>query len=93
MRGSCLSFNRTKGYGFLLPNGNDLTMPDVFCHFSEIKPSLHWRRKFLLPGMTLEFDVQFEPEDLDEGRPRAVNVRVVAPVVIARQGGDRAVAR
>ena len=86
MRGSCLQFDRAKGYGFLLPNpSDDPTLPDVFCHFSAIQPSPVWKRRFLLRGLNVEFDVQFEADDIDEERPRAVNVRVVPPITIAIQ--------
>jgi cold shock CspA family protein len=90
MRGSCTKFDRTKGYGFLLPNpSDDPTMPDVFAHASAIVPNQLWKRRFLLPGFNVEFDVVYDTDDVDQDRPRAVNVRVIAPVVIARQYSDQ----
>jgi cold shock CspA family protein len=86
MRGTCLQFDRVKGFGFLLPSPADApTLPDVFCHFSAIQHTAIWKRRFLLPGFNVEFDVVFEPDDVDEEHPRAVNVRVVPPFVIAIQ--------
>jgi len=86
MRGSCSSYVRNKGYGFLVPNPiDDPLMADVFVHASDIVLTEIWKRKFLLPGFNVEFDVVYEPEDVDEERPRAKNVRVVPPIVISRQ--------
>jgi len=86
MRGSCTKFDRTKGYGFLLPNPtDDPTMPDVFVHASGLVPTQLWNRRFLLPGFNVEFDVVYDADDVGQDRPRAANVRVVAPLVIPRQ--------
>jgi cold shock CspA family protein len=84
MFGTCIKFDRSKGYGFLLPT-DDPTLPDVFCHFSVIEPTTLWRRRFLLPGLRIQFDVEFDAADIGHERPRAKNVRVIPPVVIAIQ--------
>jgi len=86
MQGTCLQFDRPKGYGFILadPSENPL-LPDVFCHFSAIQQTPVWKRRFLVPGFRVEFSVEFEPGDVDEEHPRAVNVRVIPPLTIARQ--------
>jgi cold shock CspA family protein len=87
MFGTALKFDRIKGFGFILP-ADDPTMPDAFCHATEIQPSAFWKRKFLIEGMKVEFDVEFDEGDVDHDRPRAKNVRACAPVNIARQVSD-----
>ncbi len=83
MLGTCISYDRTKGFGHILPE--DSLFPDVFCHYKEIQKTSVWRRAFLLPGMHVEFDVAYEPEDVEQDRPRATKVRVLAPITIAIQ--------
>jgi cold shock CspA family protein len=84
MLGTCLKFDRVRGFGFLLST-EDPTLPDIFFHVRDIKPSPTWNRRFLLPGFKVEFDFEFE--DADETRAIAKNVRVIPPLTIARQTG------
>ena len=84
MQGKCLKFHRDRGFGFLL-SSNDPCAPDIFCHFSDILPSDYWKRRFLLPEMVLEFDVEVAPTAEFPDRLKAKNVRVIAPVMIAVQ--------
>jgi cold shock CspA family protein len=88
MRGKALKFDRSSGYGFLLPV-DDETLPDIFVHARDIVRTEFWRRQFLLPGTIVEFDLVTESED----RYRATNVRVIAPVNIARQSSAPGVRR
>jgi len=92
MQGKCLKFHRDRGFGFLL-SSDDPCAPDIFCHFSDIGPSQYWKRRFLLPGMVLEFDVEDAPTEEFPDRLRAKNVHVVAPVILAvqRAGAPRGV--
>jgi cold shock CspA family protein len=83
MQGKCLKFHRDRGFGFLITD--DPTMPDIFCHFSDIAPSQIWRRQFLVAGMILEFDVEDAPTAEYPDRLRARNVRVTAPITMAIQ--------
>jgi len=80
MLGQCSTFNRAKGYGFIIPL-DDPTLPDVFCHFSDIEHNELWKRRFLLPGMKVQFDL--EPEANDPEKFRAKRVRVVTAVITA----------
>ena len=81
MKGKCLKFHRDRGFGFLITA--DPTMPDIFCHFSDITQSPIWRRQFLLAGMTLDFDIEDAPTPEYPCRLRARNVRVTAPITMA----------
>jgi len=82
MFGQCARFDRARGFGFIIPT-DDPTLPDIFVHFSAIEHNEVWRRRFLLPGMRVQFDI--EPEESNPDRFRATHVRVVAPVTIAVQ--------
>jgi cold shock CspA family protein len=84
MLGTCLKFNRAKGYGFLIST-EDPTLPDIFVHFRDIQHTQTWNRRFLLPGFKVAFDLEFE--DAEETRALAKNVRVIPPLTIARQTG------
>lgn len=85
MIGTLLKFDRAKGIGFAMSD-EDPCLPDVLVHFSEIRQSQFWKRRFLLPEMKLEFDLAENPKaTCDDDRYRAKNVRVVAPVQIAVQ--------
>ncbi|MBZ5662396.1 MAG: cold shock domain-containing protein [Acidobacteriia bacterium] len=69
MRGTCIKFDRARGFGFILPT-DDPTLPDCFVHFSDIEHTPAWRRRFLMPGMW----VQFETES-NEGRRNDGGIR------------------
>lgn len=86
MLGTCLHFDRMKGYGFLV-SADDPLLPDIFVHFSDVEQSPVWNRRFLLPGMKVQFDVEPDPSD-PENRFRARHIRVVGPINIARQVSD-----
>ena len=87
MFGTLVKFERGKGFGFIVSDDDPL-LPDIFVHFSEIQPSQYWSRKFLLPNMNLEFDLDVNPKATsDDDRLRAKNARVIAPVTIAVQRG------
>jgi cold shock CspA family protein len=82
VRCSCIKFDRARGYGFAV-SATDPTLPDIFVHFSVIEPTAAWARKFLLPGMELECDV--EPDPRDPERLVAKSARVIPPIQIAVQ--------
>ena len=86
MLGTIIKWHRDKGFGFAVAV-DDPTLPDIFVHFSELRPSQYWSRKFLLPNMQVRFDVEADPDpnDSEMERLRATNVRVAAPVQIAVQ--------
>jgi cold shock CspA family protein len=88
MLGTCVQFTRLRGFGFLM-SSEDPTLPDIFCHVSDIEPSPLWRRKFLLPGMKVQFNVESDATEQDPDRLRAKNIQVIAPIVIAAQFGSQ----
>ena len=67
-----LSFDRRKGYGFLLPD--DLTA-DVFVHRNDLPPG----RRYLNPNDRVDYEIGQR-----NGRPVAVNVTVVADAAVRR---------
>jgi len=89
MFGIVKQYDRIKGFGFILPETDDPTHPEVFCFARGIDHSQFWRRQFLLPGMRVEFQIEYEPEDVGHDRPCGKHVQVVAPVVIAQQTSGR----
>lgn len=61
--GSVSFWNVPKGYGFILPDGED---KDVFAHISELPPGT----ELLVVGDKVTFDVGLDKH----GRPRALNI-------------------
>jgi cold shock CspA family protein len=84
MLATCIKFDRLRGFGFLLIL-DDPTLPDVFCHCSDIEPTTFWRRRFLLPGAKVQCNVESDATEQDPDRLRAKNIQVIAPVMIAAQ--------
>lgn len=85
MFGKCLKFDRAKGFGFLVST-EDPTLPDVFVHFSNIEYNETWKRRFLLPGMKVQFDLEDRTIDsAGEEKLNAKHVRVIPPITIAIQ--------
>ena len=76
MLGTTTKFDRTKGYGFILPD--DETQPDFFVLAKFImEPKC---RRFLFAGWRVEFD----PVEVD-GNPQAHNVRIISrPIAVQR---------
>ena len=68
MQGTVKWFNRTRGYGFIVPAEGDA---DIFVHFSEIQTE---GKKTLNEGDRVEFTTT----DGEQG-PRATEVKVLAP--------------
>lgn len=79
MFGSVSVYNRPKGFGFILPDDNNL--PDFFVCAKFINTA-NKHHKFLVPGQRVEFD----PVDVDT-KPAAHNVRIIGPQIIAKQVG------
>lgn len=75
MLGTVLNYNRSKSYGFILPD--DASLPDCFVSWKWIVADKH--RLYLIPNQRVEFD--FVEQD---GKPQARNVRVIG-ITIARQ--------
>ena len=66
MRGSVVSFDRNKGYGFLAPeNGGE----DVFVHVNDLRDD----KSLMVAGVVVEFTL----DDGDRG-PKASNVTIVS---------------
>jgi CspA family cold shock protein len=66
--GKILRFDRTRGYGFIAPNGGG---PDVFFHVNALSPGSEDKKAFSA-GRTVEFEVV----NSDRG-PKAFAVRVI----------------
>jgi cold shock CspA family protein len=71
MIGICSSFDRFRGYGFVVPtdeSGEPLDQPDVFIHANDLKGN----RKYLKRGDVIAFEVGTHKE-----RTVAVNAHVL----------------
>ena len=86
MQGLCYKFDRIKGFGFIISE-EDPTLPDIFCHSRDIQQTPQWKRRFLLPDMKVEFDLVPDPKDSE--RFVAKNVKLIPPIVVARQTSGR----
>jgi len=70
MRGTVANYNRASGYGFIIPmDPNDPDAPNHFVHYSAIQANA--AKRFLRVGQIVEF----ETEQDEHGRFRAVKVR------------------
>jgi cold shock CspA family protein len=84
MQGTCIRFDRARGFGFIV-SSDDPTLPDIFYFYNDIEHNDHWRRRFLLPGIRVQFDAEPEPTENDPDRLRAKHVKVIPPITIAIQ--------
>lgn len=82
MFGTVLQYDRIRAYGFIVSDEEDT--PDFFVCPAFIQKEKH--RKYLIHGQRVEFD----PVGIDTDKPQAQNVRLVSPITIARQVGDKA---
>lgn len=79
MKGTCISYDRARGFGFIVSTDNP-DLPNFFCHYSDIDAAKQMR--FLRVGQTVEF----EPADIETPRPQAHDVKKF-PTAIAVQRG------
>ena len=78
MLGTCLRYDRLRGFGFIAADEPD--MPDFFVAPKFITSEKNHRR-YLVPG----FRVEFTPFDSDGDRPQAHDVRIIARTVVVQR--------
>jgi len=76
MFGTVIAYDRIKGYGFIVPD--DENLPDFFTLPKFMTGPKHQR--FLMAGWRVEFD----PVDIDT-KPQAHNVKIISrPIAVQR---------
>lgn len=86
MLGTCIRYNRIRGFGFIAPDDQDL--PDFFVAPKFITSEKNHRR-YLLPG----FRVEFTPFGSDGDRPQARDIRIIARTVVVQRSATAAEAK
>jgi len=81
--GTCLQYSRQTGWGFIRPDSSDL--PDYFVCFRFIEAASKFER-YLKAGQRVEF----VPFDTDT-KPQAHHVKIIRPIIVARQVSDAGV--